>query len=868
MSRNSRGSHKSKGDQSSSKSKKDKSKKSGKKSTGNGDKEPIEDPPATTSEPSGGKSDTDIQSWSEIPSIAHFCSLFRQAFDLLEFDIQELEESLLLMNTDADESQLVLRLLIKLLKGCSKTFTNNINEDNYNTYLRRLFLSKREELEEDNFSVCSNVNSFECKALLDDDIDFPDLSLRNRVRILQQLTEYRLDAEDVFEKVKNLEANSLRVDPLGKDSENVTYWYFYGTRLYKEEGRSEGMKSKKKDSKKKKKKEKKKKKKKKSARRESTTTEDDGEGCESSTQPKWSVACLTLQDWENLAAKYEKSKKRCDKELYETIHDSFLPEIVKMYAEKEREEKRKLLAMQPKRESSRIMRKRREQEHRDKELAEKLEEERRLEEEYDEKVREERLKREEEEREQARGERIKQRDAMKEMRAQRAAERLVRDTTDSGRRIQGAGRHSHGTSSASSSKAQSEDEDADKDEEDEDEEEGEDEYVPLNKKHRSSSGSSKKANSSSKKRRKTQKDRLFGDDNLYNPFHTGDDHESDEDYAPSRDEMVSATKENNRDKERDNGSSVRETKKEVGALHFTNALIKVGSKSFKDPGVEKPVRKTAGLLLETAGKSLLQRRMPPCSTAADRKFNSLLTNNLSPHGLSGKPAQLSFGLAPEKISFGLYDGNLAVESASSADDEAAATGPTSNSSVKTEVTSPLSNTKVKPETARLSSSSTGTELKTENGGSDPSGSTKLKSPISTSTAASSAPSTANTKRVFSNWGGAFFKKNLDHRAATANTNQILEKLKMHGASSSTNGGAGDGFRSAFSSGSGSSSGASPVKRPFEVMSKLASPTGGNSSGSDTAGSPTVKKFRPAGFSFGASFGSPPPQPPPSSANNT
>ena len=43
-----------------------------------------------------------------------------------------------------------------------------------------------------------------------------------------------------------------------------------------------------------------------------------------------------------------------------------------MYAEKEREEKRKLLAMQPKRESSRIMRKRREQEHRDKELAEKV----------------------------------------------------------------------------------------------------------------------------------------------------------------------------------------------------------------------------------------------------------------------------------------------------------------------------------------------------------------------------------------------------------------------------------------------------------------------------------------------------------------
>merc|ERR1712244_123548 len=75
---------------------------------------------------------SDLQSWCEVPSIAHFCSLFRQAFDLLEFDIQEPEESLLLMGTEDDTSQLVLRLLIKLLKGCSRTFTNNINEDNYN----------------------------------------------------------------------------------------------------------------------------------------------------------------------------------------------------------------------------------------------------------------------------------------------------------------------------------------------------------------------------------------------------------------------------------------------------------------------------------------------------------------------------------------------------------------------------------------------------------------------------------------------------------------------------------------------------------------------------------------------------------------
>ena len=95
------------------------------KSSGNSKaKEKAPDPSSTT-----GNSNSDIQSWCEVPSIAHFCSLFRQAFDLLEFDIQELEESLLLMGTEDDTSQLVLRLLIKLLKGCSRTFTNNINED-------------------------------------------------------------------------------------------------------------------------------------------------------------------------------------------------------------------------------------------------------------------------------------------------------------------------------------------------------------------------------------------------------------------------------------------------------------------------------------------------------------------------------------------------------------------------------------------------------------------------------------------------------------------------------------------------------------------------------------------------------------------
>merc|ERR1712111_217076 len=93
----------------------------------------------------------------------------------------------------------------------------------------------------------------------------------------------------------------------------------------------------------------------------------------------------------------------------------------------------------------------------------------------------------------------------------------------------------------------------------------------------------------------------------------------------------------------------------------------------------------------------------------------------------------------------------------------------------------------------------------------------------------------------------------------ANTNKILEKMSMaHGgggaaAASTTHNG--EGFKSAFSSQS------SPVKRPFDVMSRLASPPPGppgqGSSDTPTSSSPTAKKFK-SGFTFGSSFGSPPP----------
>ena len=279
----------------------------------------------------------ELHSMPEIPAIAHFCSLFKSAFDLIDFEIEELETALLREhNDDVFSSTLVERLVVKLLIGCLPMYANKIHDGNFNTYLKQLIQTKKEEAEEDEVEF-----NFEDPFEINDTDDFNELSSHEQVKIVHMLTELRLLCDDVEKKLKDLDPEGLRVNPLGIDSNNVIYWYFYGTRLYKEVKKSR-----------------KKPKKKKEAGKNNSDEDNEEEleeddSCKES--PGWYLACSAQSQWTDLAGRLKKSKKKADKELLETLNENFLPEIEKMFLEKEREEKIKLL-MANKRTSSRIER--------------------------------------------------------------------------------------------------------------------------------------------------------------------------------------------------------------------------------------------------------------------------------------------------------------------------------------------------------------------------------------------------------------------------------------------------------------------------------------------------------------------------------
>ncbi|XP_041652020.1 cat eye syndrome critical region protein 2 homolog [Cheilinus undulatus] len=293
----------------------------------------------------------EIQCWWEVPAIAHFCSLFRTAFNLPDFEIEELEKALSEQDLD-----FLGDLITCLLQGCYQR--NDITPQSFSRYLDDI-ISYRWELEEGKPNPLREGS-------------FENLPPRTQVELLHRLCDYRLDAADVFDLLKGLDADSLRVEPLGQDGNGALYWYFYGTRMYKEEPTKRKAEKISESSElafpEKKKRGRPPKKRQledpqlSDVETEMTEvteekTENEPEDLHLNTGRKrgrWSLVCDTEEQWVNLAESIKDKTSPQDRHLYRVISQNFLPEISSMIEHKEREQKQKLLDPAPVRISQRF----------------------------------------------------------------------------------------------------------------------------------------------------------------------------------------------------------------------------------------------------------------------------------------------------------------------------------------------------------------------------------------------------------------------------------------------------------------------------------------------------------------------------------
>lgn len=149
--------------------------------------------------------------------------------------LQDLEQALL---RDPLKENLVPELITRLLRKCHETsrVSERIGTNTYEPFLE-LFIRKTCEAEKlpnpyHVAAAAANRNVVE-----DGPLSFEELPVHQQAEVIQLLCETRFVAEDAQQLIEQANPDSLRVLPLGYDSSAAAYYYFFGTRLYRESNR-------------------------------------------------------------------------------------------------------------------------------------------------------------------------------------------------------------------------------------------------------------------------------------------------------------------------------------------------------------------------------------------------------------------------------------------------------------------------------------------------------------------------------------------------------------------------------------------------------------------------------------------------------